>query len=486
MATRRILFIALVLGFSCMTTGLSYGTANPPAEEEFDWNEEEIEERIKQLDISVDSRYTSAVKSYITNYFVKDRKKASDIIGRSQYFFPIFEQHIATHNLPRDLMYLAIVESALDPNALSRSGAAGLWQFMKGTAKDYGLRIDKYVDERRDPEKSTKAAMEYLNDLYKRFGDWSLVMAAYNCGPNRLSRKLKKSKASSFWKVKPYLPKETQNYVPAFIGASYLMKFYYDHEIIPNYLAEEFTYLDQTIIFENTSFQEIAILSGVSEETIELLNPCYIKRLIPANNEGMVLKLPYSGMSMFKAALRIPERMRSQLVWGEDIMDAENLQFFESVKESEYKVKSGDNLYNLARDFDCKVDDIVQWNQLKTINLRIGQELLILQTQKLYIQRTILPSVRSFRTVIKKPHFAKNYDVENRKEKKQLNQIAATTKLNNKNDRLYQYHQLGRRESLSDIPNQYPGLKLEDIMQLNNFTTHTQLKPGMQVKIKQM
>jgi membrane-bound lytic murein transglycosylase D len=207
-------------------------------------------------------------------------------------YFPNIESKIIEKNLPIEIKFLSIVESALQPAARSSVGAVGLWQFMKSTARMYGLEIDSHVDERRDVEKSTDAALQYLSDLNERFGDWTLALAAYNCGPGNVRKAMRRSGGKDYWSIRKYLPRETRNYVPKFIAMTYLMNYYSDHDLSPQYPDELFVKTRKLLITEGITFSKVSALTGVPMETIEYYNPSYIGHYVPRSSEGKILELP--------------------------------------------------------------------------------------------------------------------------------------------------------------------------------------------------
>lgn len=252
----------------------------------------EIEQRIESLSEHLDFRLTSDVRKYLTQFIEGYRPGSEKLIGRSLYYFPLIEQKISEKELPEEIKYLAMVESSLDPQARSRVGAVGLWQFMRPTAKMYGLHMDNTIDERRNPEKSTEAALNYLADLYKRFGDWTLALAAYNCGPGNVNKAMRKSGRSDYWGIRNYLPKETRMYVPKFIAISYMMTYYMDHELVPEFPEQLFTETRKAIVYDAVSFHKVSELTGMSLDEIKWYNPEYISNYIPSSDEGNILELP--------------------------------------------------------------------------------------------------------------------------------------------------------------------------------------------------
>ncbi len=255
-----------------------------------------IVDRLESIQNSVDLKFNSDVKKHIKSFAGGGRVGTEYIVGRSAIYFPIFEYYLNLYNLPEDLKYLPIVESALKPDATSPMGAGGLWQFMKATGRQYGLEINNYVDERYDIHKSSEAAARMLSDLYDQYGDWSLVLAAYNCGSGNVNKAIKKSGETDFWKLRKHLPKETRNYVPKFIAASYIMNYYHFYNIRPRYPDYDLQITAVTKIYNRQSFQQLADASGIDIETIRLLNPSFKKQIIPPSAEGYNVVLPRIGL----------------------------------------------------------------------------------------------------------------------------------------------------------------------------------------------
>ena len=252
---------------------------------------ENIKSRLNEIHGVVDMKFTKEVHTYIKNY-VRSKKGTSLVLGRQYMYNPIFEAELIKHELPTNLKYLAIVESSLNPGAISKAGAAGLWQFMRGTGRMFGLTIDRVVDERRCPHKSTVAAVQYLKSLHNIFDDWALALAAYNSGPGRVKRAMKLSKSNDFWKLRRFLPKETRNYVPAFIAVNYLVNFYYVHGLEPLVENPEFLNVNSVTIYEKKTFKEISEITGISQNLLKSLNPAYLRNYIPANENGNYIRLP--------------------------------------------------------------------------------------------------------------------------------------------------------------------------------------------------
>ena len=263
---------------------------------------EVIDRKIRNLSNVMTMTCNEEVKKYIDRYTKAGRQSTCYLLGRAQYYNPIFEEALRFYGLPLELKYLPVIESGLNPNATSRVGAAGLWQFMAKTGKQYDLQIDSYIDERRDPEKSSYAAARMLSDLYKRFGDWTLALAAYNCGPGRVSSAITKAGGGAdFWAVYQHLPKETRGYVPAFIAANYVMNYYADYNITP--LSTGLPNCCDTIIIEkDVTLAKIANVLGMNVDDLKVLNPQYRQGLIKAyaTNGVAKLRLPSEMIEKFK------------------------------------------------------------------------------------------------------------------------------------------------------------------------------------------
>ncbi len=304
---RRVLpqmLSAFLLLTALDTTASSSGAATPFAELE----EAEVMARIENMGCLIPVKLTKEVKDQIHRYTESYKKGAGEILGRAEMYFPIFEQYLGEAGAPEQLKYLSIVESALLPSAISNAGAAGLWQFMRQTGRYYGLEINRTVDQRRDPHRSTQSAIKYLTDLYESFGDWSLALAAYNSGPTRVREAMKRANSTDFWKIKKYLPAQTRNYVPAFIAATYLVNYYYLHDIKPVLQEDDMVFTSSIIIYEKLSFEDITAWTQLPLATIQKLNPAYLKDYIPASETGNYLVLPNRSIHGVVERLKRPDQ----------------------------------------------------------------------------------------------------------------------------------------------------------------------------------
>ena len=256
-------------------------------------------DRLRRLPNLIEMPYNEVVQDYIDQYTGRLRRSVSFMLGVQNFYVPIFEEALEAEGVPLELKYLPVVESAFDPMATSRVGAAGLWQFMVPTAKHYGLTVNSLLDERRDPIKSSQAAAKYLKDLYKSFGDWTLAIAAYNCGRNNVLKAIKRAGgARDYWAIYPYLPRETRGYVPAFIAANYVMNYYCDHKIPPmKTIAPAET--DTVTVSRNLYLAQVAAACNLDVETVEAMNPQYRAGVVPGNSQPCALRLPVQAIDRF-------------------------------------------------------------------------------------------------------------------------------------------------------------------------------------------
>lgn len=342
-------------------------------------------DRLSRMQTVMEMPYNEIVRKFIDMYAGRLRKQVSFMLSAGNFYMPIFEEALDAYNLPLELKYLPIIESALNPSAVSRAGASGLWQFMIGTGKIYGLESNSLIDDRRDPIKASWAAARYLKDLYSIYRDWNLVIAAYNCGPGNINKAIRRSGGETdYWSIYNYLPRETRGYVPAFIAANYVMTYYCDHKICPmetNIPANT----DTVQVNRNLHFQQIADLCHVSLEEIRSLNPQYKKELIPGDSKPYTLRLPQSSVSAFIDrqdtiyAHRADElfKHRRTVSVKEKNASAKRGSSSTSGGVTYYKIRKGDNLGSIARKYGVRVKDLQRWNGLRGTNIAAGKRLKI-------------------------------------------------------------------------------------------------------------
>ena len=254
--------------------------------------------RLSMLPTIIEMPYNDVVQQFIDRYSGHLRRSVSYMLGAQNFYMPIFEEALESYGLPLELKYLPVIESALNPRAVSRVGATGLWQFMLNTGKRYGLTVNTLVDERRDPVKASYAAAHYLSDLYKVFGDWNLVIAAYNCGPDKVYKAIHRAKQNDYWQIYPYLPKETRGYVPAFIAANYIMNYYCEHNICPM-TTDLPAKTDTVVINRDLHFEQIAHVLGLDVDQIAALNPQYRHNIVNGSWKPSALRLPAALITKF-------------------------------------------------------------------------------------------------------------------------------------------------------------------------------------------
>ncbi len=320
--------------------------------------------------------YNPALEKIIKSYLKNRRKYYPNFMARAAYYFPMIEKYLDQYDIPLEMKYLALVESALKPKAKSRVGATGLWQFMYPTGKQYKLKVSSYVDERQDPLKATIAACNYLNDLYKIFGDWDLALAAYNSGPGNVSKAIRRSGGyKNYWNIRPYLPRETAGYVPAFYATMYLFTYAKEHQLTGSAPSIHFFETDTIHIKKTVSFDQITEQTGIETAMLQFLNPEYKLDIIPfIKGKEYTLRIPKKQVDIFlKNEIELYALVDADAAKREKPLP----QYFEMDKRIRYRVKNGDYLGKIAYKYGVRVSDIKRWNGLKNTNLKIGQRLSI-------------------------------------------------------------------------------------------------------------
>ena len=347
-------------------------------------------ERLKRIPSIIEMPYNEVVQKFIDRYSGRLRHSVSYMLGASNFYMPIFEEALETYGLPLELKYLPVIESALNPKAVSRVGATGLWQFMLATGKRYGLEVNSLVDERRDPIKASYAAANYLSDLYKVFGDWNLVIAAYNCGPDQINKAIHRSKGSKdYWQIYPYLPKETRGYVPAFIAANYIMTYYCEHNICPMTTRLP-AKTDTVMVGRNVHLEQIASVCNIDIEQLRTLNPAYRRDIVPGATKLSAVRLPQTEVGKFidledSIYAYNAEVLFSKRTTVEVNDDVPTYTRKSSSKRSRKKarssrgrsvtVKSGQTLSEIAKRNGTTVSKLRRLNGIKGSNIRAGKKL---------------------------------------------------------------------------------------------------------------
>ena len=411
---------------------------------------------LEKLDVHspFDLEYNSIVKGYIEMYVIRKRELVSRLMALSQYYFPMFEEQLDKYNLPLELKYLAICESALNAHARSRVGATGLWQFMYPTGKLYGLNVTSYVDERSDPYKSTVAACEYMKALYRIFGDWQMVLAAYNSGPGTVNKAIRRSGGKrTYWEIRPYLPRETQGYVPAFIAVNYVMNHTAEHNIQSAVVKKWMHRTDTIGVKQQIAFSQIANVLNMPVEEIKALNPCYKRDVIPYSpDKQYTLCLPVEKVGSF-----INNEAVLYNYFKKDTLTVQSLLASQETMRI-HKVRSGEKLSTIARKYKVTVAEIKDWNRLRSVSVKPGQRLTIYETKPSTSQIAAAPA----KAEAKKP-------------------AVLTASADNKPAK-YKYYTIKKGDTLSHIAERN-GLSLTELKKLNNIDSKHKLIPGKKLKV---
>ena len=434
-------------------------------------------ERLQGIISPLEFPYNSKVKAYIELYTQKKREQVEIMLGLSDYYFPMFEEALDAANLPLELKYLPIIESALNPRAFSRAGASGLWQFMYGTGKMYGLKVDSYVDDRRDPDKATKAAVRFLQDLYNIYGDWYLVIAAYNCGPGNVNKAIRRSGGKKdFWQIYYRLPRETRGYVPAFIAAAYTMTYHKEHMINPK-PADIAQATDTLMISDLLHFKQVSAVTGLPMETLRALNPQYRRDVVPAQKKAYSLKLPFGATDKFIALEDSIFKFNREKYFASNrlVVNPSSSHYAPSVPKNKakvyYTVKSGDAVGLIADWYDVYSSDLRYWNNIRRNIIRVGQKLVI------YVPKNKVDYYKKVNTM--------SYAQKQGSSSKTVptNKVSASS-APQKLDANYEYYTVRRGDNLWSIAKRYPGISSSNIMELNGFSSSSKIKPGQKLKIR--
>lgn len=425
-------------------------------------------DRIKKMNSFITLPYNDIVRNYIILYSEKMPTKMSSILGLSKYYMPIFDEVFDKYNMPEELKAMAVIESALNPLAVSRAGAKGMWQFMYSTAKIYGLTINSFVDERLDPVKSAEAAARYLKDSYEIFGDWNLAIASYNCGAGNVNKAIRRSGGKrAFWDIWPYLPRETRGYVPAFVGALYAMTYYKEHGIRPSVIQMP-EHIDTFKVNKMLHFGQINELTGVPMDQIKNLNPQYKHQIIPGNEKEYILRLPYKYTNAYI------EHEDSIHTYKADVFF--NPVTIKKIKDGGdgerivYKVKSGDYLGKIAGKYRVSVAQIKRWNNLKSNDIRVGQKLIIYRGGN-------APSASASASA----SASTSASASGSKSAGSATASAGTKTSSIDPNAGYTIYTVKDGESLYLIAKKFPGVSAQNIMDFNRIGSN--IKPGMKLKI---
>lgn len=468
-------------------------------------------ERLKKMNSFITLPYNEIVKNYIILYSEKMPTKMSHMLGLCQYYMPIFEETFNRYDLPEELKAMAVIESAMNPLAVSRAGAKGMWQFMYSTAKMYGLQIDSFVDERLDPVKSADAAARYLQDAYAIFGDWNLAIASYNCGAGNVNKAIRRSGGKrAFWDIWPYLPRETRGYVPAFVGALYAMTYHKEHGIKPEAVQMP-VHVDTFKINKQLHLKQVAELTGAPLDELKNLNPQYRHEIIPGNSKEYILRLPYTYTNTF---IEYEDSVYTHKY--DEFFNPATIKKIQDGGDGErivYRVKEGDYLGRIASRHRCTVAQIKRWNGLKSNNIRVGQRLVIYKggggpsssaasssgsstsSGSQSASPTGTYTVKSGDTLsgIATRHgvtvaqlkqwnnlTSNNIKIEQKLKVNSSSSSSSTPSSSGSGD--YTTYTVKSGDSFYNIAKNYPGVSAQDIMNFNGLSS-SKIKPGMKIKI---
>jgi membrane-bound lytic murein transglycosylase D len=437
-------------------------------------------ERLRRINSVIELPYNDIIRNHIHVYTVRQRQKFSAVLGLMDYYFPLIEDIFDSYGLPTELKYMAVIESALNVNAVSRMGATGLWQFMYSTGRLYGLTTNSIVDERRDPVRATHAAARYLKDLYNIYNDWVLVIAAYNCGPGNVNKAIKRSgNKKDYWDIYYRLPRETRGYIPMYIAAAYAVTYYREHRIKP--LPLEIPIATDTIMFnKDIHLSQISAVMDIPIGELKALNPQYRTGLIPGASKPMALTLPLQHLGDF---LDLNDTIRR---YKEDVYLNKNIRISEPTRSTFthaeikgktkvfYTVKSGDNLGFISEWFRVGLGDLRSWNNIYRNSIRAGQRLVI------YVD----PSRSEYFSKINKMSLAEKQTMVGKSIPTNKTADEITSSASGQEEGEYITHVVRNGDTIWDIAKKYVDVSASDVLALNNISDPQKIKVGQKLKIK--
>ena len=407
-------------------------------------------ERLQKMNSFISVPYNSIIRNYIITYTERIAKQSETMLGLCKYYMPIIEEIFDQYQLPLELKAMAIIESALNPRAVSRVKAKGMWQFMYGTAIRYNLLINSFVDERLDPVKSCHAAARYLQDAYRMFGSWPLAIASYNCGAGNVNKAIRRAGGSKeIWDVYPFLPRETRGYIPSFIAALYMMNYYQEHQLTP--VAVNMPVHTDTIkVTKMLHFDQVTHFTGISKKELQDLNPQYLHDIVPGVEREYILRIPYNYTGKFVENEDSIYKYKDSLYFSPATLKKIKESGSTNAQRITHKVKSGETLSHIALKYGVKVKDIQRWNGVKN-NIRIGQKLVI------YKGGGPAASAKS---------------------------SSGSSKAKTTTSGGYVIYTVQSGDNLWDIAKKFPGVSAQNIMDLNGMNKGSKIYPGMKLKIK--
>ena len=434
--------------------------------------------RLSKINSIIEMPYNSIIRNHIHVYTIRQREKFCAVLGLVDYYFPLFEDIFDSYELPVELMYMSIIESALNPNAVSRAQATGLWQFMHSTARMYGLTMNSIVDERRDPIKSTDAAARYLRDLYKIYDDWVLALAAYNCGPGNVNKAIRRSgNKKDYWDIYYRLPRETRGYIPQFIAAVYAVNYHKEHNLNP--LPVNFPIASDTIMVnKDIHLSQISEIMGIPLGEIRALNPQYRTGLIPGSSKSYALTLPMTHIGDF---IDLNDSIRD---YKADVYIKRTTQIANPTQSSAfqptnvngrtrltYTVKSGDNLGFISEWYRVGLSSLREWNNIYGNTIRVGQRLVI------YVD----PQQSEYFSKVDSMTFTEKQNMKGKAIPTNARPAAAAQPVT---DGGYIVHVVRRGDTIWDIVKMYENVTSTEILALNNISDPSKIQVGQRLRIK--
>ena len=422
-------------------------------------------QRLQKIPSLVNLTYNNVVRSSILVYTMRRRDQMEVMLGLKDYYFPMFEEIFDLYGLPFELKYLAVIESALNPRARSPVGATGIWQFMLATGRRYNLQVNTFVDERRDPVAATHAAAKYLKDLYSIYNDWVLALAAYNCGEGNVNKAIRRSGGkTSYWEIYPYLPRETRGYVPAYIGATYAMNYYREHNLTPRYI-DVLPVSDTLMVSRNVNLAQVSEVLGIPLQQLRDFNPQYSREILPGNSAPCPLRLPATYAVKYiemeeticnhKANVYLSNSFRVVNPSGMSAASTANTAGKDRIVHT---IRSGETLSTIAQRYRVSTNNLKDWNNLNSSRIVAGKSLVV------YTQ----------------PGTARVQNTATRNQAGNSSPVAATANTGN-----VVYHTVKSGDTVWGIAQLYQGVSDSDILKWNNLSRNSKIQPGQKLKIIQ-
>lgn len=433
--------------------------------------------RLKDIHSVVAMPYNSIVRNHIHVYTGSKRDKFEVMLGLREHYFPMIEDIFDSYGLPDELKYLAVIESALNPNAVSRAGATGLWQFMYSTGRAYGLTINSVIDERRDPVRSTHAAARFLTDLYKIYSDWGLVIAAYNCGPGNVNKAIRRSgNRRDYWDIYYRLPRETRGYLPGYIAATYAMTYYNEHNIKPQPMTLDLL-SDTVMIGEDMHIDQISAVLGIPREELRALNPQYRIGLIPGESKPMSVALPFDRLGDFIEMRDSIKAYRADHYFNSAIQSASPTTSTYTPPDIKgkvkllYTVKSGDNLGFVASWYNVGLSDLRYWNNIYSNTIRVGQKINVF----------VDPAKEDYYAAVTTLSFEEK---QQRIGKKVASDPVPVSSSVPADDAQYEYYTVRNGDTVWDIAKKFDDVSTSEILSLNGLESNSKIHVGQRLKIR--